>query len=61
VEQVRITITVEGDEQAGKVLDVLGEGEAEGKLDFAFEVRTDRDEPLQWLYKLPSLEDSLTS
>ena len=61
MEQVRITITVEGDEQAGKVLDVLGEGEAEGKLDFAFEVRTDRDEPLQWLYKLPSLEDSLTS
>jgi hypothetical protein len=42
VEQVRITITVEGDEQAEKVLDVLGEGEAEGKLDFAFEVRTDR-------------------
>ena len=46
MEQVRITITVEGDEQAEKVLDVIGEGEAEGKLDFAFEVRTDRVEPL---------------
>ena len=61
MEEIRITITLESDEQAEKVLDVLGEGEAEGKLDFAFEVRTDRDEPLQWLYKLPSLEDSLTS
>ena len=46
MEQVRITVTVEGDEQAEKVLDVIGEGEAEGKLDFAFEVRTDRVEPL---------------
>ena len=44
VDEIRITITVKGDEQAGKVLDVLGEGEAEGKLDFAFEVRTDRVE-----------------
>ena len=46
MEQVRITITVEGDEQAGKVLDVLGEAEAEDQLDFAFEVRTDRVESL---------------
>lgn len=44
MDEIRITITVKGDEQAGKVLDVLGEGEAEGKLDFAFEVRTDRVE-----------------
>ena len=44
MDEIRITITVTGDEQVGKVLDVLGEGEAEGKLDFAFEVRTDRVE-----------------
>ena len=46
MDEIRITITVKGDEQAGKVLDVLGEGEAEGKLDFAFEVKTDRVETL---------------
>ena len=46
MEKIIVTITVEGDEQAEKLLDVLGEGEAEGKLDFAFEVRTDRVEPL---------------
>ena len=46
MEQVRITITVEGNEQAEKVLNVIGEGEAEGELNFAFEVRTDRVEPL---------------
>ena len=44
MEEIIVTITVEGDEQAEKLLDVLGEGEAEGKLDFAFEVRTDRVE-----------------
>jgi len=46
MEEIIVTITVEGDEQAEKLLDVLREGEAEGKLDFAFEVRTDRVEPL---------------
>ena len=46
MEEIIVTITVEGDEQAEKLLDVLGEGEAEVKLDFAFEVRTDRVEPL---------------
>ena len=46
MEEIRITITLESDEQVEKLLDVLGEGEAEGKLDFAFEVKTDRVEPL---------------
>ena len=46
MEKIIVTITVEGDEQAEKLLDVLGEGEAEGKLDFAFEVKTDRVETL---------------
>ena len=46
MEEIIVTITVEGDEQAEKLLDVLGEGEAEGKLDFAFEVKTDRVETL---------------
>jgi hypothetical protein len=46
MEQIIVTITVEGDEQAEKVLGVLGEAEAEDELDFAFEVRTDRVESL---------------
>jgi len=42
MEGIRVTITLESDEQVEKLLDVIGEAEAQGELDFAFEVRTDR-------------------
>ncbi len=41
-QEITITITVEDDEQAEKVLGVLGEAEAQNELDFAFAVRTER-------------------
>jgi|TARA_A100000172_G_scaffold69858_1_gene50064 hypothetical protein len=44
-----VTITVEDDEHAEKVLDVLGEAEVENELDFAFEVRIDRVESIHRL------------
>lgn len=44
VEEVRITITVENEEQAQQLLAVIEKGEVEGALDFAFEVHTDRVE-----------------
>ena len=36
---VQLVITVENDEQADKVLGVLNEGEENGELDFAFDVK----------------------
>ena len=42
MDEIRITITVENEEQAQQLLAVIEEGEVEGALDFAFEVQTDR-------------------
>jgi len=44
MEEIRVTITVENEEQAEQLLAVIVEAEEEGDLDFAFEVHTDRVE-----------------
>ncbi len=44
MDEIRITITLENEEQAQRLLAVIEEGEVEGALDFAFEVHTDRVE-----------------
>ena len=38
---MKLTITVESEEQKQKILDVLEEAEMEGELDFSFNVKTE--------------------
>ena len=41
IELVRLTITVESQDQKAAILEVLEEGEMNGELDFTFDVRTE--------------------
>lgn len=41
IELVRLTITVESQDQKDAILEVLEEGEMNGELDFTFDVRTE--------------------
>jgi|TARA_R100000482_G_scaffold108044_2_gene50358 hypothetical protein len=40
---MKLTITVESEEQKQKILDVLEEAEMEGKLDYAYSVKVEEE------------------